>query len=196
MEIGSPGDWMFDLIAEDDVVRDQALTRHRELAARRCGVWHWSDGERTTLWYVDRFEYAQEPAEKLECWRHVALYLRWETRFPDEWRHSDVCSAWTRKGALLTHLGKHGAPPEARREAADLLLDVLHRPYRCKDWMFARLVRHVDCRDRLAGLADADDLTVRLRARFLLDLADRPGLNITRKTWPAWLDRGCLPAQQ
>ncbi|WP_394615843.1 hypothetical protein JNUCC0626_39925 [Lentzea sp. JNUCC 0626] len=76
-------------------------------------------------------------------------------------------------------------PAEARAEATDLLLDVLHRSYRCKDWMFALLVRHLDdaaFRDRLTAVEDNPRT-----ARFLLHLADHPEVRIRRKTWRNWL---------
>jgi hypothetical protein len=186
--------WMFDLVARDDVVRGRALARHQDLVARLSGVSYWSDGERTIFWYLDAFENADSRnAMRVEHWPFVALYLRWEARFPDQWGspESNAWSRWSRKEAVLRHLGCGGTPAEGRREAADLLVDVVHRSYRCKDWMYALLVRHIadaDLRDRLTALADADDPLVRLRARFLLDLADQPDRKITRKTWSRWLE--------
>ncbi|WP_330275280.1 hypothetical protein OG205_06270 [Lentzea sp. NBC_00516] len=94
-----------------------------------------------------------------------------------------------RQGSSAQSPGTEGSAGGS--EAAELLLDVLHRPYRCKDWMYALLVRHVDdadFRDRLASLAGADDPLVRLRVQFLLHLADHPEQGITRKTWGRWLE--------
>ncbi|MFJ5987036.1 hypothetical protein [Lentzea sp. NPDC092896] len=184
--------WMFDLIAQDDVLRSRALARHRDLVARESGLSYGSDGERTIYWYLTAHWY-REPwgTITLDQWPFVALYLRWEGRFPDEWRAAAGWSPWSGKESVLERLGRKGVPAEARPEAADLLVDVLHRPYRCKDWMYALLVRHVadaEFRDRLTTLAGADDPLVVLRARFLLHLADRPEHNVTRKTWLRWLE--------
>ncbi|MGW6449868.1 hypothetical protein [Lentzea sp. NPDC055074] len=198
MKIGLPGaaTWMYDLIAPDDVARGRALARHQESVARRTGVsYHGPDGDRTIFWHLEEM-WCAEPwyttAVTVEQWPFVALYLRWEGRFPNQWRTpgSETWSPWTRKEAVLRHLGRYGLPAEVRRDAVDLVADVVHRPYRCKDWMYALLVRHVDSahfRDRMTALEGADDPLVRLRARFLLDVADHPGLPVKRATWGRWL---------
>jgi hypothetical protein len=197
MKLGVPGAdaWMFDLIAPDDVVRGRALARHQDLVARRSGVSHWPDGDRTIFWYLEALWHAdpQGTAVRVEHWPFVALYLRWEARFPDQWRSRkwNPWSPWSTKEGVLRQLGRYGVPAEAKREAADLLIDVVQRSYRCKDWVYPVLVRHVvdaDFRDRLGVLAGADDPLVRLRARFLLHLADHPEHEIRRKTWLRWLD--------
>ena len=177
---------MFDLIAQDDAVRVRALARQQDLVAGRS---------RTLFWYLDTLE---QPSPRgsgvsVEHWPFVALYLRWEALFPNEWdsRGTHLCSPWTVKEVVLGHLGRNGVPAEVGPDAADLLLDVVHRSYRCKDWRYALLVRHVadaGFRDRLTALTDADDPLVGRRARFLLDLADRPDQKVTRNTWRRWLE--------
>ncbi|MFD4636016.1 hypothetical protein ACFWN2_01805 [Lentzea sp. NPDC058436] len=177
--------WMFDLISPDDTARVRALTRHRELVRSRSGQTLFSHFEE--FWLCRN----RNNAVSAEQWRLLALYLRWEALYPDEWRSSDLWSPWTRKNAVLEHLGRGGVPVEGRREAADLLVDVLHRSYRCKEWMYPVLVRHIadeEFRVRLNALTGADDSLVGLGARFLLDLADRPGQKVTRKTWRHWLE--------
>jgi hypothetical protein len=122
----------------------------------------------------------------------VVLFLRWETRFPDEWRAPDSCgsSPWTTKEGVLRRLGRDGVPDEVRPAVADLVLAAVGRPYRCKDWRYAQVVRHVcdeHFTDRLdALLADADPL-VRLCARFTRYIAAHPGRPVTRVSWQTWL---------
>lgn len=92
---------------------------------------------------------------------------------------------------MLQQLGRHGVPEQVSLEAAELILAAIQRPYRCKDWMYALLVRHVadeEFRDRVTALTDAPDPLVRLRAQYLLDLADRPDARVTRSTWRHWLE--------
>ncbi|MDX3658967.1 hypothetical protein PV646_16815 [Streptomyces sp. ID05-26A] len=198
MKIASPkaDARLFDLIADDDAVRGRALARHRESVASGTGVSIYEPGrDRTVFWYLGqllRWE-SRNSAVSAELWPFVALYLRWETLFPDQWtsRDTQIWSPWSMKEGVLGHLGRCGLPTEARPEAIDLLVDVVHRPYRCKDWMYALLVRHVDgadFRDRMAALARAEDPLVRCRAQFLLDVADRPEVRVKRNTWGAWLD--------
>ena len=122
-------------------------------------------------------------------WPFVVLYLRWETHRPDEWRSRDsnLWSPWTRKEVVLRELGRSGLSAEMRPDAVDLLLTALQRPYRCKDWMYALVVRHVadpDFHDRVTALTRAPDPV----ARLVLDLVDHPEWRVTRKTWRRWLE--------
>ena len=186
--------WMFDLISEDDLVRRRALTRHRTLVASDTDASsHWSGGAKTIFAYNEAFLYAHQRVNSFRpaYWPLVLLYLWWETRYPDEWRsrESNTWSPWTRKEGLLRQLGRYGMPDEVRPEAAELILAAIQRPYRCKDWMYALVVRHVldtAFRDRATALADAHDPLVRLRAQYVLDLADT---RITQTTWRRWLER-------
>jgi hypothetical protein len=216
---------VFDLVADDDVVRGRALARHRALVAASTEALHWSNrvwmqagtpapeephlaaemdqARAAERWHRDQtiFGYlhvflAADPGDcavRTVFWPFAALYLRWETRYPLEWRapESNLWSPWARKEGLLRHLGRHGVPEEFRREAADLVVTAIGRPYRCKDWRYAMLVRHVADRRfgaAVTALAGADDPLVRLRARFVLDLAGDPERPLTRKTWRRWLD--------
>ncbi|AXX30764.1 hypothetical protein KCV87_03105 [Actinosynnema pretiosum subsp. pretiosum] len=72
------------------------------------------------------------------------LFLRWENRCPDEWGApaSGQWSAWTTKVHLLHDLARRGVPRGG--EGVELVVAALERPYRCKDWMFARVARRVD----------------------------------------------------
>ncbi|MCE6993327.1 hypothetical protein LZG04_00670 [Saccharothrix sp. S26] len=123
----------------------------------------------------------------------VLLYLVWEGRYPDDWRAPDnnLWSPWGRKESVLRALGERGVPEAIRPQLTDLLADVVRRPYRCKDWRYAGLVRHIaDDRfhQRMHALLDDDDPVVRLRARFLLDVAAHPEAGVTRVRWQRWLD--------
>lgn len=122
----------------------------------------------------------------------VLLYLVWEGRYPDEWGApaSRLWSAWGRKASLLRALARGGVPETIRPRMTDLLTDVLRRRYRCKDWMYARLVRHIaDDRfhERMRSLLADDDPNVRLRAEFLLHVAEHPQRQVRRTTWGRWL---------
>ncbi|WP_157528058.1 hypothetical protein [Nocardia sp. NRRL S-836] len=209
---------MFDLIAHDDRVRHRALERHRQLVARSLDALHWSNRvwaqagtpaprephlaaemdraradhrrhrDQTIFGYVDAFLETRGEA----YWPFVVLYLRWEARHPEEWRSRDanLWSPWGRKEVVLGELGRRGMPDEMRPDAVDLIIDAVQRPYRCKDWKYALLVRHVagtEFHARITALADGQDPVVQLRARFIIDLAKHPEVRITQKTWHRWL---------
>lgn len=122
------------------------------------------------------------------------LYLRWEACYPHDWRAPELnlWSPWSSKELLLRRLGSVGVPDALRPEAADLLHSAIRRPYRCKDWQYVRLVDHV-CdtafRGRIGELADEPDPLVSARARFVLHVADHPGLPLNRRSWRRWLLR-------
>lgn len=122
----------------------------------------------------------------------VLLYLVWEGRYPDDWRASanNLWSPWSRKESLLHALAKDGVPRAIRPQVTDLITDVVRRRHRCKDWMYAGLVRHIaDERfhERMRSLLEDDDPVVRLRAEFLLHVAAHPELRLRRTTWARWL---------
>jgi hypothetical protein len=163
---------------------DQARAEHR---------WH---RDQTIFGYVDAFLDAdpRDAAVRAVYWPFVPLYLRWEALYPDAWRapESNLWSAWGRKEGVLRQLGLTGVPDDVVPDAAELVVSVIQRPYRCKDWMFALLVRHVagaEFRGRVVGLTDSDDPLVRLRARFVLELVDHPEVGVTRTAWRQWLGR-------
>lgn len=154
----------------------------------------WHHGQ-TIFGYLDAFLDAdpRDTAIRAMYWPFVVLYLRWEACYPDEWRsrYSSPCSPWTFKEVVLGALGRHGVPEEMRPNAADLIITAIQRPYRCKDWMYALMVRHVadmEFHDRVTALTRADDPFARLRAQFVIDLVRYPERKITRKTWRRWLE--------
>lgn len=120
------------------------------------------------------------------------LYLRWERSWPDAWRSPDSgsCSPWTTKTALLRGLGRDGVPVGIRSPLVDLVLAVTHGPYRCKDWMYGPVIRHLrdaGLADRIGVLVGADDPLIRSRARFILHVAAHPEHHVTRTSWRRWL---------
>jgi hypothetical protein len=123
----------------------------------------------------------------------VLLYLVWEGRCPDDWREpaNNMWSAWGRKESVLHALAKRGVPAAIRPQVTDLVVDVVRRRYRCKDWMYAGLVRHVGdewFHERVRGLLLDDEPVVRQRAEFLLHVAAHAEVRVTRKSWRWWLD--------
>jgi hypothetical protein len=122
----------------------------------------------------------------------TVLYLAWEARDPRDWQggHVSLESPWTLKESALRALARDGVSDGLRPRVTELLLAALYRPYRCKDWMYPKLVRHLDGETltaRVSALLDVDDPWVRLRARFVLHLAARPELDVTRAAWRRWL---------
>ncbi len=133
-----------------------------------------------------------DPAAELLYAPYAVLSLQWETSYPSEWgaRESWMWSPWTGKEVLLRRLDRGGVPDPVRSQVADLVLAAVRRPYRCKDWMYAPLVRHI--RDdafvsRLDAMLDADDPLVRLRARFVGQVAAHPQRRVKRVSWRRWL---------
>jgi hypothetical protein len=123
---------------------------------------------------------------------YALLFLRWERHYPDEWREAGTLtwSPWTRKELVLKRFSDLGVSAGQQRDLADLLLGVVAGPYRCKDWWYAALARHVAgprLRHGLALLRRGPDPLPRLRAEFLLDVLDQPTVRITRTTWRRWL---------
>ena len=123
----------------------------------------------------------------------VLLYLAWEGRYPDDWRAPDnnLWSPWGRKESLLRAMGRDGVPESIRPQLTDLVTDVVRRRYRCKDWMYAGLVRHIaddGFHERMRGLSEDDDPVVRLRAEFLRHVAAHPEAPVKRVSWRRWLD--------
>ncbi|MEH0845302.1 hypothetical protein V6U81_23210 [Micromonospora sp. CPCC 205711] len=153
--------------------------------------WH---EEQTLRAPVDAFlRSAPDDGVAQALWAPFAvLYLRWEADYPDEWRApgSWGWSPWTTKAVLLRRLDRRGLPEEIRPQIAELVLSALERPYRCKDWMYACLVRHLDeplFLNRVEMLVSADDPLVRLRAQFVLDAAEHCEQRVTRTSWRRWL---------
>jgi hypothetical protein len=123
---------------------------------------------------------------------YAVLYLRWETDYPQEWAAPGSCigSPWGTKEVLLRRFDREGVPESVCSQIADLAVCALQRPYRCKDWMYARLVRQIadtTFLERIEALHDADDLLVRLRAQFISHVARHPELPVKRVSWQRWL---------
>ncbi|MFC0532155.1 hypothetical protein [Phytohabitans kaempferiae] len=166
--------WLFDLVAEDGQRRDAARARHRTLV----------DDAR-----VEHSLYA-----RIGDATFATLFLAWEARYPEEWRDPGTWwgSPWTAKVGVLSRFGEAGVPPELDIELTELVAAAVARRYRCKDWLYARVVRHLPgplLDLALAPLADAPDPLTRLRVRFLLDVARDPERRVSRRTWGQWLGR-------
>ena len=123
---------------------------------------------------------------------YLVLYLRWEADYPQEWGAPDsrMWSPWGTKEVLLRRLDRGGVPEQVQPQICDLIVSAIERPYRCKDWMYARLVRHVvntPFVSRIEALLDADDPLVRLRAQFILHVVRHPRHVVKRVSWQRWL---------
>jgi hypothetical protein len=136
-------------------------------------------------WSIDATRHAQYAP-------YAVLFLEWETRYPLEWREAGTWSRspWGTKDAVLARFIRGGVPANSQQSIVDRLVAAVAREYRCKDWMYAPVARAVDgpdLRHRLSRLLDADDPLVRLRAEFVLNILDQPGLRVRRHTWQRWL---------
>jgi hypothetical protein len=161
--------------------------------ARAAFHWH----RRQTIFgpieaYWDRQD---DSATRLLYAPFVVLYLRWEADYPMEWRApgSWMWSPWGTKEALLRQLDLDGVPEEIAPQIGALIIAAVERPYRCKDWLYARLVRHVlnvPFVGRIEALLDADDPLVRLRAQFILSAARNPQRRIKRVSFHRWVTSG------
>ncbi|MFD0599632.1 hypothetical protein ACFQZ4_50995 [Catellatospora coxensis] len=133
-----------------------------------------------------------DPAARQSYAPYLALYLQWEALYPQEWGapESRMWSAWGTKESLLRQLDRSGVPEQVRPQISDLIVTALKRPYRCKDWMYARLVQHVldtSFTSKIAALLGSEDPLVRLRAQFILHVARNPQHTVRRASWRRWL---------
>ncbi|CRK58491.1 SC10B8A.06, unknown, len: 219 aa; located between inverted DNA repeat units [Alloactinosynnema sp. L-07] len=156
--------------------------------ARAAMDWH---NKQTIFGLLDGFHSDDALVREMHA-PFVVLYLVWEGSFPDEWRDPASCSwsPWTRKAALLASLAREGVPDVIRSQMTDLLIGALYRSYRCKDWIYAAMVRHLSDQSfvaKITELLDAEDPLVRLRAEYILYLAEFPETVVRRKTWRRWL---------
>ncbi|WP_163510602.1 hypothetical protein [Fodinicola acaciae] len=215
--------WLHDLVDPDERVRARALDRQRAYVAAAVQarqwsnrVWRragrpapaapphlhaeWDQAETDYHWHERRgftgpiVAFLRSEPE-LDSTTYALLFLRWEAEFPQEWRTPEVnlWSPWTTKELVLARLGKVGVPDSLRPTAAGLVLAAIRRPYRCKDWLYARLVDHVvdaTFRARVGRLVHETDPPVAARARFVLYVAAHPGRPLTRKSWRNWLLSG------
>jgi hypothetical protein len=184
--------WVFGLIDADESRRHAALSRHRELldasnaALRQVNeIWAQigsfapnSPPYRAFREFRNRTLFGPISAGDA---RYGVLFLQWEARYPDEWREASrwTWSHWGTKESVLRRFATAGVPGILKADVAELVLDAIQRPYRCKDWWYARLVPHVAdpaFLDRLSQLTDA-------RAQFLLHVAANPEQPITRNSF-------------
>jgi hypothetical protein len=179
-QAGTPAPAEPHLAAEMDQARADFRWHHEQTILGPIGAF--LDSEQSDS--VARLRYAPYPV----------LYLRWEADYPQDWGAPDswMWSPWGTKAVLLRRLDRIGVPEQVRPQICDLIVAALKRPYRCKDWMYARLVRHVLDTDtpfvkRIEALLDAEDPLVRLRARFILDVARHPPHAVKRVSWQRWL---------
>lgn len=199
--------WVFDLASPDDTRRAAALARHRVLLAqatvsRRQANEIWARQgrdrsaenavrrrlDRTLAGLISAFCGAEDPAVRAHYAPYAVLYLRWEERFLPELRTSWTCSPWTTKEVVLRNLTRRGVPAEQQPAVAELVVAALRRPYRCKDWMYAGLLRHVAPVEEIAELDDD-------RARFARHVLAHPGLTVTRFSYARWLAAEAQPAR-
>ena len=205
------------LIDPDDVVRHRALAEHQEFLRAAAAalkqqnrIWaetqSWSPDEphRTAAmdqaraafrWNLEQTIFGKMLAAGPGSVAHAIVFLRWENEYPQEWRAPDsyLWSPWGYKESVLQRLDRDGMPAEFRQPVADLVIVAAGRAYRCKDWRYARLVRHLsgtDLLDRLTSLRASGDDLVRLRAEFLTDVSKHPGRALNRTTWRRWLAQG------
>jgi hypothetical protein len=191
--------WVFDLVSPDDARRAAALARHEALLAEalvsrqraddlRVRHGHNRPAENTVRRRLDltldglisAFRRAEDPAVRDHYAPYAVLFLRWEERFLPELRKSWICSPWTTKDAVLRDFTRGGVPAEQEPALAELIVAALRRPYRCKDWRYAGLLRHVTPpAERLAELDDD-------RAGFARHVLAHPELTITRFSYDRW----------
>ncbi|GAA3462648.1 hypothetical protein ACFFSW_24770 [Saccharothrix longispora] len=166
-------DWVRDLVHPDDGVRWAALDRHQTAVRRALVRAHTRIDPTVTrsfdpaLWAA----YEVEPAGSafgafdLRAPERNTLFPEWESAYQEEWRSPDsyTASQHTRKCGILHRFTRRGFPAGLRHRVPELML-----------------------RARAADLLDADDPLTRLRAAFLLHLADHPPRRITRRTWRQW----------
>lgn len=75
---------------------------------------------------------------------YALLFLRWEQRFPAEWRTGWHRSPWTTKEWILETFYVLGPAPETVSQLADLLLATVQRWHHCQDRRYWRLARRLD----------------------------------------------------
>lgn len=198
--------WAHELADDRPAVRAQALARHHGLMDQAFR--HWHGGMRTgTLadpvrvftsltppsW--SRRPSTHDPEDYARLAPYGLLFLRWEERFPVEWRSAGwVFSPWSAKEAVLGAFCAGPPEPVTAMALEDLLIAAVRRPQRCQDRWYWRLARRLDT-PRLRGrLADAgtESETARLRAGFALWLLEHPDESTGSAAWLRWRrSRGC-----
>jgi hypothetical protein len=121
---------------------------------------------------------------------YAVLYLQWETLFPEEWREANLYSPWKTKKQVLRGFAKAGAPQACQGQLIELLAAAIRREHRCEDGGYPALARRVDgpeLRSMLADAAGSTDPLVRLRAEYVLWVAENPRAPVTVAGWRRWL---------
>jgi hypothetical protein len=191
--------WVFDLVSPDDARRAAARTRHAALLAEALESRQRADDlvirqgwnraaentarrrlDRTLDGLISAFHWTDDPAVRDHYAPYAVLFLRWEERFLPELRTSWVCSPWTTKDAVLRDFTRGGVPAGQEAALAELIVVALRRPYRCKDWRYAGLLRHVT--PPAEQIAELDDD----RAGFARHVLAHPELTITRFSYDRW----------
>ncbi|MGN9813586.1 hypothetical protein ACTMSW_30090 [Micromonospora sp. BQ11] len=185
-------DWVWELIDDDPDVRVEAVARHSVLL--RLHSWNERNGTLTDL--VGDFLAASRLAapDAAGLLPYALLFLDWENRHPDEWRHAGwLWSPWSTKEAVLHRLAVDRAVTDAPA-LTERLLTAVRRRQRCQDrwyWRLARALDGPDLRERLRGIVreatGKGDERTRLRALFVLWLLDHPGETTDSRSWRRWL---------
>lgn len=127
--------------------------------------------------------------------RFAVLFLEWEQAFPEEWDREarGWGSRWGWKESLLKVIGRHGIGASHRSAVERLALTAISRPYRAKDWLYARVARQLDnpaFRASLHSTANLSDDDVKLKAAFVTSRLTQAELSVNRRSYDNWrLDR-------
>lgn len=126
--------WVFDLVADDDEVREAALQRHLAL------LWRQFDNRPTGTLADPVRAFAAEHAEHTDLTGdelrrlepYALLQLQWQERFPADWRRA--FPGWPWMSWPLAGFRRHGASPPVRAALEDLLLEAVRRRRRSHRW--------------------------------------------------------------
>jgi hypothetical protein len=122
------------------------------------------------------------------------LFLRWETEFPEQWRHAGPYSPWHAKKEVLRNFSRFGIPPPQRDQLTSLLIAAVHRAHRCEDRGYSTLARRLDgpvLRAALGLAAESTSPHARLRARYVQWVIDHEDEPVTLAGWRRWLGDAC-----
>jgi hypothetical protein len=179
--------WVHDLVDDRHDIRALALARHDYLIC----LARYGDRTGTLADLVRAFCAARagSAARYQQLAWYGVLFLRWELRFPEEWRESWNGSPWSAKEAVLATFCKCGPGSQTAPVLDDLLIAAVGRVQRCQDrwyWQLARRIATPELRARLADAADDAIERTRLRARFVLWVIDHPGERTGSAAWLRW----------
>lgn len=200
--------WVFDLISDDELAREQALGIHQQLIAdlRDAANYrrnHW-DSKSADLAYNRASDRAIHGPLHDYCWnrrrrrtaedleRIAITYLRWERAYPESWGAPEsryyTKHGW--KDDILRRMAQYGVLENNHRDVAELVLAAVRGPYRCKDWRYARVAKLVDSpslRYELEAIALGPDRDAATRAEFVLSRLERPELSANIRSFGNWL---------